>query len=210
IELSIDRGKVQAGGQCSPLCEVELELKRGQSAELFRLARGLAEQVPVQLAVKSKAERGYALVTGEKPQPIKAAPVALTPDSSRQAAFQAIAQACLNQLVRRTPAMKEGDAEGLHQLRVALRRLRAAISLFADMLVDPQTQVMKTEFKWITGELGPARELDVFIKQVVNPVAHSKPNGAGVAVLPPAHPQKRRDGGARRGGGGGNARGLSL
>jgi triphosphatase len=121
IELTIDRGKVQCGGQCSPLCEVELELKRGQSAELFRLARGLAEQVPVQLAVKSKAERGYALVTGEKPQPIKAAPVALTPDSSRQAAFQAIAQACLNQLVGNLPAMKEGDAEGLHQMRVALR-----------------------------------------------------------------------------------------
>jgi inorganic triphosphatase YgiF len=197
IELTIDRGKVLAGTQSSPLCEVELELKRGESAELFRLARGLAEQIPVQLAVKSKAERGYALVAAEKPQPIKAAPVALTPASSRQAAFQAVAQTCLRQLVGNLPAMQGGNAEGLHQMRVALRRMRAAISLFADMLLDPQTQAMKTEFKWLTGELGPARELDVFIRQVVNPVAHSKPNGAGVAVLTRDLRQRRQDAIAR-------------
>src|SRR5262249_13886450 len=41
IELTIDRGKVEAGRQSSPLCEVELELKRGESAELFKLARML-------------------------------------------------------------------------------------------------------------------------------------------------------------------------
>jgi inorganic triphosphatase YgiF len=197
IELIIDRGKVQAGEQFSPLCEVELELKRGDFAELFRLAHGLAEQIPVQLAVKSKAERGYALVTAENARPIKAAPVALAPDSSRQAAFQAIGRACLHQLVGNLPAMQGGDPEGLHQMRVALRRLRAAISLFADMLVDPQTQQMKAEFKWIAGELGPARELDVFIKQVVKPVADSKPNGAGVAVLTRDLQRRREDAVAR-------------
>jgi triphosphatase len=74
IELTIDKGKVEAGRQSSPLCEVELELKRGESAELFKLARMLAEEVPVQLAVKSKAERGYALIVGEVPEAVKASP----------------------------------------------------------------------------------------------------------------------------------------
>jgi len=41
IELTVDKGKVEAGRQSSPLCEVELELKRGESAELFKLARML-------------------------------------------------------------------------------------------------------------------------------------------------------------------------
>jgi len=122
IELTIDKGKVEAGRQSSPLCEVELELKRGESAELFKLARMLAEEVPVQLAVKSKAERGYALIVGELPAAVKAAPVVLMPDSIRQAAFQAIARACLRQLVANQPATLGGDAEGLHQMRVALRR----------------------------------------------------------------------------------------
>jgi inorganic triphosphatase YgiF len=192
IELSIDKGKIEAGQQSSPLCEVELELKRGESAELFKVARTLAEDVPVQLAIRSKAERGYALIAGLKYEVVKAAPVALKPDCKRQVAFQAIARACLRQLVANQPAMLGGDAEGLHQMRVALRRLRAAISLFADILLDPQTEAMKAEFKWISGELGPARELDVFIKLVVKPVADDKPNGPGVAVLA-KDLQQRRD-----------------
>src|SRR5271166_3085259 len=67
IELTIDEGRVHAGSQSSPLCEVELELKRGESTELFKLARALADEVPLQLSVKSKAEQGYALITGEEP-----------------------------------------------------------------------------------------------------------------------------------------------
>ena len=53
---------------------------------------------------------------------------------------------------------------------------------------------MKTQFKWITQELGPARELDVFIKRVVRPVTDGKPNGPGAAVL--AKDLQRKD--ARR------------
>ena len=197
IDLIIDRGKVEAGRQSSPLCELELELKRGESGELFKLARTLAEQVPIQLSVRSKAERGYALIAGEEPEAVKAAPVALTPDSNRQAAFQAIARGCLHQLVGNLPAMQDGDPEALHQMRVALRRLRAAISLFADMLLNPQMEAMKAELKWIAGELGPARELDVFIKRVVKPVTDGKPNGPGVAVLTKDLQQRREEALAR-------------
>jgi inorganic triphosphatase YgiF len=193
IELIIDQGKIEAGQESAPLCEVELELKRGTSAELFKLARALADQVPVQLAVTSKAERGYALAAAEQPKPIKAAPVALTPDLTRQAAFHAVARACVHQLVGNVPAMRRGDPEGLHQMRVALRRLRAAVSLFADMLLDPQTEERKAEFKWIMGELGPARELDVFIKGVVKPAADGKPNSAGVMVLTRELQEKREE-----------------
>jgi CHAD domain-containing protein len=76
-------------------------------------------------------------------------------------AFQAIAHACLVQLVDNLPALRKGDSEALHQARVALRRLRAAMSLFADVVRDQQTQSIKNELKWITSEFGPAREMDV-------------------------------------------------
>ena len=142
---------------------MELELKRGDSGALFKLARTLAEQVPIQLSVKSKAERGYALMAGKDLGAVKAAPVALTPNSSREAAFRpSLGPVCTSS--SRIGRGESGDSEAVHQIRVALRRMRAAISLFADMLSDPQTQEMKAEFKWIGGELAPARELDVFIK----------------------------------------------
>jgi triphosphatase len=73
IELTIDKATVAAGRRrSSPICEVELELKRGDAAELFKVARALAEQVPVQLAVTSKPERGYALIAGRKPSAVGA------------------------------------------------------------------------------------------------------------------------------------------
>jgi inorganic triphosphatase YgiF len=197
IELTIDKGKVEAGRRSAPLCEVELELKRGESADLFKIARALADEVPVQLAVKSKAERGYELIAGDEIKAVKSAPVALKPEFSRQNAFQAIARACLHQLVANQPALQAGDPEGVHQMRVALRRLRAAISLFSDMLVDAQTDAMKAEFKWIAGELGPARELDVFIKRVLKPASDGKPNGPGVAVLARDLRKRREDAFAR-------------
>jgi triphosphatase len=111
IELSIDKGKVEAGRKSSPLCEVELELKQGQAADLFKLAKMLAHEVPVQLAVKSKADRGYALLTAEKAAPVKAVPVALAPESDVQCAFQVIARACLHQLVANQSLMLGGDTE---------------------------------------------------------------------------------------------------
>lgn len=190
IELSIDKGQVEAGRKSSPLCEVELELRQGQAVDLFKLAKTLAHELPVHLAVKSKADRGYALLTAEKADAIKAAPVRLAPDADVQSAFRIIARACLHQLVANQSVMLAGDAEGLHQMRVALRRLRAVISLFSDMLADPQTEALKGEFKWVTAELGPAREFEVFLKRVVKPVV-DREREPGITLVSRELRQKR-------------------
>ena len=72
-------------------------------------------------------------------------------------------------------AVIAGNPEGIHQMRVGLRRLRAAMSLFAGLLRDPQTAAIKTELKWLAGELGPAREFEVLVNRVIAPI---KKNGA--------------------------------
>src|SRR5262249_14027784 len=73
-------------------------------------------------------------------------------------------------LIANVPAVLAGDAEGLHQGRVALRRLRAAISLFSELLNDPQTKRVKRELEWLTSEFCPARELDVVLAKTVSPL----------------------------------------
>jgi inorganic triphosphatase YgiF len=172
---------------------VELELKRGDAAELFKVARTLAQQVPVRLTVTSKPERGYALIAGKKARAVGATPIAISPDASCQAAFQISARACLHQIVANQNPTRNGDPEGLHQARVGLRRLRAAISLFGEMLRDPRSSTMKCELKWITGELAPARDLDVFIKGVVTPAAAGKSQYPGMATLTRDLRRKRRE-----------------
>ena len=67
--------------------------------------------------------------------------------------------------------MLAGEAEALHQMRIGLRRFRAAIALFAKMTADGEQERIKAELKWITNELGPARDLDVFTAEILKPLA---------------------------------------
>jgi triphosphatase len=183
IEVSIDEGRIEAGHRSLSLHEVELELKQGDSPALFRLAHQIAKDVPATLGVKSKADRGYELLTGESSRPVKAFSVKLIPTQSPQSALQSIARACLHQLCANTGPLRAGDAEALHQARVSIRRLRVAISLFSGLLRDKQTGGIKRELKWLTGEFGPAREVDVFMERVVKPVAEADDKTRGVSEL---------------------------
>ena len=183
IELTLDEGKVVAGRKSSPLHEIELELKSGAPVDLFKLARTLGHDVPLQLSLRTKAERGYALVDGKPPAPVKALPVTLTPDFTAGAALQTIARACLHQMIANQPLIRIGKPEGLHQMRVAVRRLRAALSLFSPLLTDTQSQELKSQLRWLTGELSPARELDVFIGRVTKLMVDSGRDKQGLDAL---------------------------
>jgi CHAD domain-containing protein len=68
-------------------------------------------------------------------------------------------------------------------MRVGLRRLRAAMSLFRDLLEDRQSEAIKAELKWLTGELGAARELDVLVKRVVAPLHQQQARWQGMPAL---------------------------
>lgn len=181
IELTVDRGKIDTGDNSAPLCEIELELKRGEVTELFAVARQLARALPVQIALKSKSERGYELIDGQQDAPVKAGAIDLVADTDMREGLQTIGRACLRQIVHNEPALLKGDPDGLHQMRVGLRRLRVAMSLFSELLDDRQTAAIKTEIRWLTGELAPARELEVLINRVIRPM-QDKRNASGNGI----------------------------
>jgi inorganic triphosphatase YgiF len=181
IEVAIDRGEIATKTATKPISEVELELKRGEVKELFRLARALAETVPLRLEVKTKAERGYELLQGEDLKIEKAAAIDIRPEMAAGDAFRAVARNCLRQIIANEPAMRAGRAEGLHQMRIGLRRLRACIAVFANILGGEEEEKIKAELKWITRELGPARDLDVFAAEVLEPLRKSHPKDADLA-----------------------------
>lgn len=197
IELTLDRGQVRLGRKSAPISEVELELKRGRPADLFAVARKLAEKVPARFAVRSKADRGYALVGGEAAAAVRAPEIKLDPGLPTGAAFHAIAIGCLHHLAANEPAVRALDAEGVHQMRVGLRRLRAAIAVFSDLLDDDETAHIKSGLKWLGGELGPARDLDVYVTGNIKPLQRTLPGKRGLEGLQGDLDARRSDAFAR-------------
>ncbi|PWT90272.1 MAG: inorganic triphosphatase [Proteobacteria bacterium] len=191
IALTIDRGTIDSGTRSTKLCEIELELQRGNVSDLFDVARDLIDAVPAGLAVKSKSERGYELLEKKQNAPARAGDIHLQPDACARDAFQAVGRACLKQVLDNRPALIGSDPEGVHQMRVGLRRLRAAMSLFGDLLRDDETAAIKAELKWLTGELGPARELEVLMKRVVSPTRKQRARWPGLSAFSHELAQKR-------------------
>jgi len=112
---------------------------------------------------RSKAERGYELLNGASPAVVKAADIELSASSSTADAFRIIARSCLAQIVGNEAGVEAGNPDALHQMRIGLRRLRAATSLFSEIVAGSETNTVKSELKWITRELSPARDLDVYL-----------------------------------------------
>ncbi len=171
VELSLDAGRLIAGERSAEICEAELELKRGELRHLFDLALQLQQDLSARLASASKSERGFALARDSQLKPQKAAPLALVDGISAAQAFRVIAHSCIGQLLANHDCLHQTkDPEAVHQMRVALRRLRSAMNIFKHLLGSPATLWVKDELRWLQGHLGPARDADVFIEEIIEPL----------------------------------------
>ena len=165
IEVAVDGGEIRAGELREPLSEIELEHRAGSIEHMFDLARRLNEVVPLRLGVRAKSERGYGLNGEPQPAALKAEPITLDRDGTAGEAFRTIAQACIRHFrLNEALLSRSGDAEALHQARVALRRLRSAFSIFGPLLGDDgKMTLLRAELRWLAAELGEVRNLDVLV-----------------------------------------------
>jgi len=184
VELAIDEGQLTTARGAAPIAEIELELISGEAGRLFDLAMELQQDLPGRLSAASKSARGYHLAGGTRPRPEKGSAPALPQEATAAEAFSAIAHGCIGQLLINQDCLIEThDPEAVHQMRVALRRLRSAMSLFGPMLATPQTDQIKEELRWLMGILGPARDTDVFIEEILEPLAAPLADEPGYQAL---------------------------
>ena len=172
VECVLDQGVIEHGGADSmrsvPVSEVELELKEGRQAALFDIALALLQEVPLWIGQASKAERGYRLAAGLPVKAVKAQPLLLKDKLSVQQGFLAIAANCLEQVSANQDGVASSeDVESLHQMRVGLRRLRSALSLFKAQLALPED--LQADLDWLVGKLGAARDWDVLALDTLAP-----------------------------------------
>ena len=170
--FDLDHGEIVAGERRAPVCELELEVEKGDPAWLYDLALELAETIDLRVEPRDKAERGWALYTGECPKPRKAERVELAADATLGRALAAVAGSCLQQILANEAAVLEGrDPEGIHQMRVGVRRLRSALGLVRSCGFADETEPLVDGLRWLAGVLGAARDLDVLLANLLEPLA---------------------------------------
>lgn len=177
IEAAFDVGAIKTQGPrrsiSVPISEFELELKKGQPTDLIDCARALTSGVPVILSLQSKARRGYALVRDEVDAPVTAGRLHLPEHCTADEAFSQVIAHCLGHLLGNWPCITGArEPEGVHQMRVALRRMRSALSFFNGSFRLAMRE-LEGELRDIAQTLGKARDFDVFQESVLAPAAEA-------------------------------------
>jgi len=122
---------------------------------------------------------------GEAPlAPARARPIRVALDASVDEFVGAVMAECARQVLANVqPARAGGDGDGVHQLRVGTRRMRAALGLFRPTLPAARATVLGEELRWAARSLSAARDWDVFLQQTVEPVCATDPDDRALRSL---------------------------
>ncbi len=159
--------------------QYEFELRSPAAARETGAELRPAHNVPALLAYEPDAAR-----TGLRPRAQKAQPSLVQQDAIAFDAFRLTLVQCRWHIAANMAATAESrEPEGLHQLRVALRRLRVALASFGGEFRTPQLEALKLRAKFLAGQLAPARDLDVFVTELFEPAASANGSKEAFAVL---------------------------
>lgn len=187
VELALDHGEVVAGDSHRPIHEAEMELVSGEVCALFDVAEMLFAHGPVRFASESKAALGYRVARGEA-QPEIRARNAGTLSFTRAATVESVARDvlrdCFGQIAANMVVVADTDLmEGPHQLRVGLRRIRTAFSVFGDSLGKEAFTALSEQARMLGQTVGRLRDIDVLIDEVVGGSAKDLDEGARAALI---------------------------
>lgn len=154
----------------------------GPRAEILRLAHGLADEFGlvwdgVQPLVTLGQSLGLAPARPRRASDFTyALPEALASGPAIMA-FAPMLRHCLQHFDGNIAAVRQArDSEGVHQMRVALRRLRSLLDLFAPLLPEALLADILPELRWLNGPLGRRRDLDVFAEETLQPLSAALPD----------------------------------
>jgi triphosphatase len=191
LEIAVDVGQVRTGRKTVPIHEIEIELKNGHAAAVVQLGTRIARSLHAAYGVASNAERGYALHEGTVEDAATATPIVLDPEMKAAEAFKVIGLSCLHHFASNRDAIAAGDPEGVHQMRIGLRRLRAAMSVFKEMLRDQEMERLKGQLEWLGDALGPARDMHVMMSSTIAALEKEGTDARAVESLKREIVQKR-------------------
>ncbi len=170
IEMAFDRARVEPGTESDaplPFTELEFELKRGPHELLANLLAITALEGSLIRARLSKYERGLIAAGGQLERRRPPSLSHIEPGTPWIDLAISHLRARLYDLKVYEPyAWESLHIEGVHQMRVATRRARTALTTFINVLPEQEANALINDIKWLTGALGPVRDLDVHLEHL--------------------------------------------
>jgi inorganic triphosphatase YgiF len=194
IRVTLRLGEIGDAAGSVPFAQVEFALLSGERADLYALAARVNERVGLQVELQGDAERGWAAVDGDDPAPVRARRPHLPAKARLETVLEAALTSGLDQIAANADAVRLGrDPEGVHQMRVGARRTRSVLSLFKRLLPPGPLEELRTELGWLGTHLGPARDLDVFVDELLAPVIAANPHDTALRRLRAVAEEARRE-----------------
>ena len=168
VELALDRVQVETDPPMS-YGEIEFELHEGPVNALQDLTGVMEQQHDLIPARVSKFQRGLFAAGLEPPS----SEVWRSHNGDIYGKWLEVALPHLHQLRKQLKqqepfAWEAVHVEGVHQLRVTTRRIRAALRAFANVLPKKAARRLRADIQWLTKTLGPVRDLDVQLENLQN------------------------------------------
>jgi CHAD domain-containing protein len=167
-EVDLDDTIIVVGDDQYPvrMRRVEVEAEAPGAELLPPLVDQLRQDCSLQPAILSKFEAGLLAAGLQVPTVTELGPTTVGPESSVGAVAYAVLRRNLAAMLAHEAGTRLGeDIEQLHDMRVATRRLRAALALFAGVLPG-HARPLRDELGWLAAELGTVRDLDVQLQRL--------------------------------------------
>ncbi|CAN5906210.1 hypothetical protein BH23ACT11_BH23ACT11_00240 [soil metagenome] len=162
-EVALDETAIPLDNGVEPtrLRRVEVEVDSDAVSRLEPFVEHLRRECRLYPAVASKYESGLLARKIVLPQPPEFGPTSVSGDpTTAELAFRVLREQ-FSIFLAHEPGTRIGeDPEELHDMRVATRRMRAAMKIFENA-VPVRTQKFRADFKWVAVALGNVRDLDV-------------------------------------------------
>lgn len=157
---------LENGAESARLRRVEVEVEPEAISRLEPFVERLRDECRLSPAAASKYESGLFARELTPPESPDFGPTVVNASLSiGEAAFRVLREQ-FGIFLAHEPGVRVGeDPEELHDMRVAARRMRAAMKIF-EGAVPVRTQKFRDEFKWVAGSLGEVRDLDVQLERL--------------------------------------------
>jgi triphosphatase len=188
VALTLVEGALRSVQAEQPNCRLVLA---GPQGPVAALAEQLAGEFRLAVPRAGLAAEALALTRGSLPEPPLGAPE--VPAGATVAdAFAHIAGHLTTTILHWSASAAAGSSpEPVHQMRVAVRRLRSALSVFREAVDGPTTRRLQGELRDLADRLGAARDWDVFLEDTAAPVQQALAGDRRLARLAAAATRRR-------------------